>query len=166
MPPPPEPPGVMIRRQIQESRRTRYGIVLRTGPEDLDLYQCSRSSPDRVEGYWVPSDLQIAELEERLPAFLESLPVVVQPRPLDSYFLQYTGFRKGGREWIEVNAITPLQGMGDRPDAFLDLTAQPPLYEPWLSERVWVCDGQNNFWGVVYDPSTRTFTNYAMNGGA
>src|SRR5262245_10360817 len=92
----PDPPGPRVRAKVRASAvRSRFGVILQTGPADLNLVHCSRTGPGKVDGYWLPSREQIARLEDTLPQFLDSLSIHRPRRPLESYFLQYLGFRKG-----------------------------------------------------------------------
>jgi hypothetical protein len=121
-----------------------YGVILRGAEAKGLLRQCSRASPEKVSAQWTPSKTQIAQLEEKLPAFQKTL------KPLNglrsSFYRQYAGFIAGGRKLIYVNLF-------------------PSNVDPkWRSRAVIVCDGGEQFWGVEFEVDTENFVNVAFNG--
>jgi hypothetical protein len=118
------------------------------------LNQCSRGVPGPVERTWAPSATQIAELEARLPEALDNVLAKRgehQNRSRD-FLRQYGGFIVGGRKIIYVNAFPRFLGETKRP------------LPDWHSEAKGVCDGGPAFFGVEYDPATKTFSHFQFNG--
>jgi hypothetical protein len=108
------------------------------------LRTCSRPSPDR-EGalaQWIPTPEQIRTLESALP---ELSTRVEAPA---SYQRQYVGIVRDGRRLVYVNAWPA------RVDASLDPSR----------EAMRACDGGDMFWGVVWDPELRAFSEFEANG--
>jgi len=66
----------------------------------------------------------------------------------DQYFRQYVGIVVGKRKLIYVNAFC----MSPRAD--------------WRKRLVNICDGATCLWGVLYDTTTREFSDLEMNGTA
>jgi len=66
-----------------------------------------------------------------------------------AYYRQYVGITVGKRRLIYVNAF---------PD--------DKLPSDWRAKLVNYCDGANAFWGVLYDPTTREFSELNTNGRA
>ncbi len=110
------------------------------------LDTCSRDSPARqpgaVTGYWAPSRADIEALEGQLQQLADR---VDQPGRSNR---QYVGFESAGRQLIYINAF-PLPDHSDIDPA---------------REAIRVCDGGRQFWGAVYDPQARTFSNVQFNG--
>lgn len=110
------------------------------------LDTCSRDSPARhagsVTGYWAPARSDIEALESQLSQLASQ---VAEPN-LSSR--QYVGFESGGRRLIYINAF-PLPDHSDINPA---------------REAIRVCDGGKQFWGAVYDPQARTFSDVQFNG--
>jgi hypothetical protein len=126
------------------------------------LNQCSRGVPGPVEGTWVPSSRQIRELEARLPEALDNVLAKrgeYQNRSRD-FLRQYGGFIVGGRKIIYMNAF-PRFLIGEEKTFHADRHKTAP---DWRTEMKGVCDGGPAFFGVEYDPATRTFSHFEFNG--
>jgi hypothetical protein len=136
-------------------------IVLPPSQARHALEQCSRESPQSVmDGSWAIPPIAIAQLEEDLPklAVLGShheraaATSAWDPR---AYFRQYAGITIRGKKYVYINAF-----------------GSPPIYlkgqdsNRWQHEPVLFCDGGDDFWGVLYDPDTRQFSQLAFNGPA
>ncbi len=136
------------------------GVVLPPQIAPQLLKQCSRAAPSGFQSIWMPDLPQIRDLEARLPAALGSaLQKAGASRyaPAD-YLRQYAGFTVNGRKIIYVN------GMLRRG---VDNEALPPEFRrDWRHQPVVVCDGGVGYFGVEYDPSTKTFAHLAFNGEA
>ena len=142
------------------------GVIFPAEGADSLLHQCSRRSPTNVTGYWKPRRDQIASLETLLPALLEREIQRInaedqkfaaksggkfEPRPLrmPKYVRQYAGIKHDGRDMVYVNGFDGEAVRGD-----------------WRNSVVKVCDGYVGFFGVEYDPQSKTFANFAFNGMA
>ncbi len=126
------------------------------------LQQCSRGVPAPVQGTWTPAAAQIAELEARLPGALDD---VLAKRGDDrkharDFLRQYGGFIVGGRKIIYMNAF-PRFLLGDEKSASAERHRRAP---DWRSAVEGVCDGGPDFFGVEYDPATKTFSHFEFNG--
>jgi len=152
------------------------GSVL-SGSEALRaLDQCSHYGPGDATATWVPSTKQIKELERRLPGFLRQQELR-PPGSLRTYYRQYVGVVRGGRQLIYVNGF-PKNSIADdvafmgqfvREHPEVKLTAKEfpesmRTLDAWHSYAVVVCDGGSSYWGVLYDPETRHFSEYSANG--
>lgn len=132
-------------------------VVLPEASAGDALRPCSRQGPSDVEGTWSPSEAEIAQLEKDLPKLARlksSLCCLVGARINDpsSYFRQYLGLIIGGQRLIYINAFFD-------PAAHYD-------HSPWLQRVVDACDGGSSFWGAMYDPKRRRFSDLAVNGMA
>jgi len=126
------------------------------------LRQCSRAAPGPVEGTWAPSAGQIKELETRLPEALDNVFAkrgAYRDRPHD-FLRQYAGFIVHGRKIVYMNAF-PRELLDEEKGFFDQRKIAPP---DWRSEAKGVCDGGPAFFGVEYDPATKTFSHFAFNG--
>lgn len=115
------------------------------------MHQCSRPTPDNVDGFWSVSD-QVAQNVDRdidkvTALHSKSGLTIHQPR---DYFRQYGGIKLSGKRFIYVNAV--------RHGAF------GRTKFPWKSEAIRICDGGDTSWGALYDPETGDFSQLAVNG--
>ena len=124
------------------------------------LQQCSRETPGPISGVWTVSPAVIAQLEQDLP----KLSKLVSKTCCDSglsvsdpsaYYRQYVGINIDGHDYVYINAFH------DHP-----FYLHPQDQDRWRSEPELVCDGGDSFWGVLYDPATRQFSQLSFNGSA
>jgi hypothetical protein len=76
-------------------------------------------------------------------------------REINSYFRQYAGVIVAGRKLIYINAF---------PASEFDNGPPQIVRSAWKEEPFKACDGGSSFWGVLYDPSRRSFSDLAFNG--
>ena len=140
------------------------------------LDQCSHYGPVDATATWTPATEQIKELERRLPGFLRQQELRPPGGP-GTYYHQYVGVVLGGRKLIYVNgfpksSIADAVALSDRfarehPEVQFTASELPEsmrTLDGWRSSAVVVCDGGSSYWGVLYDPETRQFTEYSANG--
>lgn len=131
------------------------------------LRQCSRATPQNVDGTWLPSQTQIRELEARLPmAAIQFMEKEGWAKKYQEHFAstrydhQYGGLLVHGRKIIYVNAfphqVVDFDGS--------DLAKGWKTKTDWRHDPVLVCDGGEDFWGGEYDPAAKTFENFEFNG--
>jgi hypothetical protein len=122
------------------------------------LQQCSRETPKPVTGAWAVTPPVVAQLEQdlsKLPSVVSQTccgkgSSVANPR---LYYRQYAGVKIEGRRYVYINAFHPVylrhqdEGM-------------------WRSKPVLACDGGEGFWGALYDPEARKFSQLSFNGPA
>ena len=133
------------------------------------LQQCSRATPTGVQDTWLPTRVQIRELEARLPPALAhaltahggSSRARTVMQHLHDVGLQYAGFVVAGRKIIYVNGFPVRKIDFDGTDIFAGL-----LDAAKDDHAVVVCDGGDSFFGVEYDPAKKTFAHFAFNGVA
>ena len=137
--------------------------------------QCSREAPKPDGAYWIPTSAQIRAIEPALPALARRVPQDYRNLPAltDPTLRQYTGFTLKGQRLIYVNfgpddwRFTELLHERERRDgpAHRWPEVKERLLEKILPERpLNMCDGGAFFWGVVYNPATRTFAVPQFNG--
>jgi hypothetical protein len=106
-----------------------------------------------VENFWTPTEEDIAALERSLPVYIQTEGANVRGvRPdfinrLPEYKRQYAGFIQSDRRLILVNATCT--------DNF-----------DWQSQPVFVMDGGDCFFRIIYDPEAGTFEGFEVNGEA
>ncbi|MFZ6799535.1 hypothetical protein [Undibacterium sp. Di24W] len=110
------------------------------------LRQCSRSSPSGVSDGWTVSSELAAQIETDLPKLAHQIPGL---NP-NLFYRQYVGIVQSGKRSVYINAFAP--GTLEKHD------------NSWQSKPVGACDGGDQFWGAVYDPMTRTFSELVSNG--
>lgn len=124
-------------------------------PEDAMrmLHQCSRETPS-ADGTWPVSPGVISRLENDLPR-LAALRKADRPSPWNplTYDRQYAGITIHGRKYVYINAFIPFPAVRA---VNHDRTTVP----------VMACDGGDGFWGALYDPQSREFSQLAFNGVA
>jgi hypothetical protein len=113
--------------------------------------QCSRPAPAPEGLIWQPSAKEIAQLEGDLPGYLSALQEKgksVPGRP-PSYRGQYVYYTDHGQPRVYA-AFVPEEEVRD------DRVAPGNAYV--------VCGGGPMFWGVIYNPATRSFNDLQFNG--
>ncbi len=141
------------------------GAVLSVKEAPGLLSQCSRSAPHSVSSYWLPQRSQIDELEARLPGALDeafSRRSARESSDPSGTLRQYAGLMLGERKIIYVNGIAKVLVEDEMRSA---KQLGRPIRD-WRTSAWGVCDGGPAFFGVEYDPLTRTFANFAFNGSA
>jgi hypothetical protein len=112
------------------------------------LDQCSRSGPADVTAFWTPSAAEVEAVEECLPLLArESKDKIL----LSRCRRQYIGYISHGKKFIYVNAFPD-----NDPESFTH-------DRDWRTAAWVVCDGGDAYWGVEFDPVTRTFRNLSFN---
>lgn len=106
------------------------------------LKTCSRSAPENVVGFWIPSVGDIRELESRFDMCLSQRAL----KPLSVYIRQYAGIRRVNERVIYLNAFLP--------DSDPITNDQP----------VAICDGSESTFGVEYEVETGRFKSFEYNG--
>lgn len=130
-------------------------VVLPAEQLEKVLWLCSRPGPriEDVMGTWEVTEEVVALLEADLPK-LRRLRASCCIRGLRirqpwSFFRQYLGIVIDGRRVVYVNF-------------FRDEESFPQ----WRERAVQVCDGGDYYWGAIYDPDTRRFSQLVVNGEA
>ncbi|CBA15693.1 hypothetical protein XALC_1180 [Xanthomonas albilineans GPE PC73] len=121
-------------------------VVTRNSTAAQVLDTCARDSPAHhdgaVNGYWIPTPEQIAQLEAHLA---QLQPQIADPSSSDH---QYVGIVYHGKQAIYVNAFAPDDNRDRNP----------------AIDAVRTCGGGARFWGAVYDPASGSFSEIAVNG--
>lgn len=126
-------------------------VILKTkhGPELVK--QCMENNVRDATEFWMPSLVEVHELEERLPTFISERTSL--GRSIIDDYKQYIGVTLHGRRLIFVNAI---DSRGEFSGA--DIIAG------WKHRPIVACGGGPTFWQVVYDPETKEFQDFQING--
>lgn len=121
------------------------------GPDQAELVeeQCSRPNPPRYDSTWQPSKQDIKQLEQDLPALNALAPAGGDLHVGDaaSYDRQYFGILVHGKRLIYINAFL-----------------EPMANKEWKQYAIVICDGGTGAWGALYDPASRSFSDFAYNG--
>ena len=125
-------------------------ISLAHAPSQFE--QCSRSAPQPEGPVWLPSQAEIAQLESDLLQFYADNPWSFDSAtaPPPAFRGHYVGFARGYSRYIYASYVPE--------DVFAGF--------PDDAAGVLVCDGGADFWGIVYEPATRTFGELEFNGSA
>jgi len=124
------------------------------------IHQCSRETPDHIDGTWLPNQKQISDLEAKLPhALAEALERQgVSYDPKFEIKRQYAGLLVSGRKIIYVNAF---------PGKVIDFdgTNLAPWKESsWHVKPVNICDGGARYFSTEYFPDIKAFEHFEFNG--
>ena len=147
-------------KQAEEINGARY-TVLHGAEAAKALDQCSRPAIEGVSGTWNPSAAVIRQLESDLPKLAALKAEMATDRysassrtdELENGYRQYVGLVVHGRHVIYINAWRSHRSM-------------PGHEDDWRHKAVNMCDGGSAYWGALYDPSTRSFSNFETNGVA
>jgi hypothetical protein len=119
------------------------------------LEQCSRPTPEDVDGSWTVPVATLKRLERDLPQLsqLGPKPAAIGGKAFDpgGFYRQYVGITVHGRKLIYINAFGGSGG-------------HIPFDLPWRKTPVVVCDGGSSHWGAIYDPKTHKFSQLQFNG--
>lgn len=121
------------------------------------LHQCSRSTPEQVDGSWEIPPGVAAQLEQDLHKLAELKShqccstggSVSDP---DAFLRQYVGVTIRGKKYVYINAIP------------VEISIHSKDRGAWRRKPAIICDGGSAFWGALYDPETREFSELAFNG--
>ncbi len=98
--------------------------------------------------YWTPSPEVIAEVERRLPRYVNLYAPKYNKKlkgDLAQYKRQYLGYTLAGRRMVYVNAFCE-------------------EFERWRRAFIWVYGGGECFFQVSYDPQAKMFFMFTING--
>jgi len=126
-------------------------LSVAAGPKLLN--QCSRSVPDGVSGYWNPSIEDVNYIDRNVDGYFyteKTRGIRKLPRKnLDRYHRQYLGITVNGKRLIYGN--------------FYYSKLIEPSDNETLEPEV-ICDGGNDYFGIVFDPVERKFLDVQFNG--
>jgi hypothetical protein len=130
-------------------------VLLPSDQAKAMLEQCSRPTPEDVDGTWKVSNTSLKRLEQDLPELADfgPKPSTIGDKAFNpsGFYRQYVGITVHGQKLIYINAFG---GGGDR----------IPFDIPWRKTPVVVCDGGRSHWGAVYNPKTHEFSQLRFNG--
>ena len=90
-------------------------------------------------------------MEQALPGYLKHNQV---HRPFSDYYRQYVGIIAGTKRLVFVSAFNKQLPSGE------------PAWIPadWTHRPVTVCGGSTDAWRVAFDPQTKQFSHWDVNG--
>jgi hypothetical protein len=133
----------------------QYTILDSTKGKNL-LRQCSRSTPQKISSFWVPSEKEIMMIDAQ---FLRVMDIKSKGcclpgrkiQKLDDFAFQYIGVTIHGKKYVYVNS-------------FYKDKENESLYTNWKTEPIVMCDGGDHYWGVLFDLNRLRFRNLSING--
>jgi len=127
-------------------------VVLPEGAAKHLAELCSRPGLPKFDATWQPTETDVRDMESQLSRISllqgRAVPSAWRIDHPDQYFRQYVGIVVGKRKLIYINAFC---------------RASPA---DWHKRAVDACDGATCFWGVLYDTTTREFSDLEINGSA
>lgn len=141
---------------------------------------CSRAKPPKFQDTWQPREADIKDLEERL-SLLQQLKSSLCCHPggrvknVHAYYRQYVGIVVNGRKLIYINAIEIRSLTENQSNAEVLCREFRAHYsdcvrnlnhasDRWRQQPITACDGGDSFWGAIYNPETKDFSDLAFNG--
>lgn len=120
-------------------------VLLPVSNASMLLRQCSRSVPATSSGSWTPNVAIVNEIANEITRS----PILKSPELQDiaQYNFQAVGIIVNNRKVIYLNGVE--KSAWSRTDP---------------SKPIMACDGGNTFFGVVYDPSSKSFSHLSING--
>lgn len=139
---------------VTDPDKKTYTVLFGSWAETM-LDQCSRHTP-AYEGSWTPTEQQISKLEKDLPNLnkLNAVNCCGKGKIIgkaSEYKRQYVGIISKSKKTIYINAYPSNWSLFESKEA---IAGYP----------VSMCDGGKNYWGAVYNPKTRSFSELAFNG--
>jgi hypothetical protein len=122
-------------------------VILKPEHAPKLVKNCNPEIPPDITGYWMPSIADAQEMEKFLPDFLLLGPI---HRQFSDYYRQYVGVIAGGRKLVYVSAF--------------HLPSEWQAHSHWRTSPVTVCDGGSDYWRVSFDPQTKQFSHWDVNG--
>jgi hypothetical protein len=138
----------------EPSRLVDTGVIF--SAQQLESWAKANRGMGITPPFWTPSPEQIARLEAELRPYLEAVtaPGTIVARQtivdqLGSYKKQYSGYTKGDKKWIYVNAFC--ERFWKREDR-------------WRDSDLIIFDGGPCYFQVHYDTSSSQFDRLSING--
>jgi hypothetical protein len=133
--------------------------------------QCSRPVPTNISGYWKPGKNDIQILEASLQKYNKPKDIRY---PMSDFYAQYVGFIRNKKKYIYINFFH--NSIGKTIANAIEFAKKENRKELekkyknrmgyWEREAVNVCDGGDQYWGLVFDPELKVFTDLQVNGEA
>src|SRR5258706_12136982 len=132
----------------------RNSVILDERHAGVCTVQCSRLEPPRFEATWKPTQSDINALEDNWSRLRQLKSDGGRVGEIREYYRQYVGIVVTKRKLIYINAFK---------SSILDRTGRR---DRWRREPLLACDGGDAFWGVIFDPKTKGFSELKFNGVA
>ena len=118
------------------------------------MKQCSRPVPEKAKKFSLVSQPSVDTLEANFKKVQSLVSTTCcysmgKIKDLANYGFQLIGVSINGKSYIYINAF--LKG---------DINLLPT----WKTEPVIMCDGGEGFWGALFDPETKEFSQLSFNG--
>jgi hypothetical protein len=130
-------------------------FILPTSAGEETLKQCSRDVPTGISDFWSPSIPEVNEVDRNVGGYFDtrkSRGIGERPyRNIYRYHRQYIGIIQNGKHLIYGNFY---YFDANYPDDYKDEQLKPMV----------ICDGGNDFFGIVYDPEHHAFLDTKFNG--
>jgi hypothetical protein len=141
------------------------GAVLTDPPAVIDLAGgvCEIKDPEKAS-LWIPDPDDVAQIEKRLPDFMRGQKTPRTYKPLGEYYRQYAGFIQDGKKQVCVgfihfsNIYETLEKASHDPDLFKDLGIGGRPEDYWKRETMYLVDGGEYTFKVLFDPATGSFS--------
>ena len=127
-------------------------VILSADAAPKVIRPCSRNGINNVTSYWTPTSTQIWSLEGRLPVYLakDKIKIKKSAKWLSGFYRQYVGVIVGGKRLIYGNFFP-----GPTMSGQFEWSITKKV---WKKEPVDACDGGSDFWGIVFDVGSETFS--------
>lgn len=156
---------------------TYLGVIMPKEVLPAIIPQCSRQTPENIQGSWDVTFEDISLLESQLPIFLATQGITIPNGGITNYFRQYVGIIVNSRKLIYVNAYHKTYRT-DRVKYMKNTTIKKRTVEnleknlsKYIQKNVleiilqninyWpanICEGGDRYFGAVYDLELSIFT--------
>jgi hypothetical protein len=136
--------------------------VLTDAPGRELLKQCSRETPSGITAIWSATQADLAKVDSLLPRLVEMklAAAITEGSPIDQahsrgntdYYAQIVGVQRGSERLLYVNGIHASM-FKDHSDS-----------TGWRRHAIYVCDGGEGYFGVLFNPATGRFSDFHFNG--
>jgi hypothetical protein len=125
------------------------------------LNQCSRSTPENINGFFELAKNDIEQLEENFKNIysLKSTKCCYAKKKiqnLENFAFQYIGVNINNEKYIYINAL----GFSNSDE----VDESKPFFKNWKTLPISVCDGGSSYWGVLYNIRKKKFSQLSING--
>jgi len=140
---------LVLSLSLNVAAEAKFAILPETAVGQV-LNQCSRSTPDKGEATWLPSEREVARIDAALPDALRAAGHAEATDAIATSRKQYVGIVRGGKQFLYANIL------GGFSVEDID----------WMHVPIVICDGGPTLFGVEIDVETMQITHFDANGSA
>jgi hypothetical protein len=132
--------------------KPRFSVVFDITHGNELLKQCTRSTPQNINGFWTLAKNDVDSLEKNFYKLSGYIFCVINSKELEYFAFQYLGITINNKRFIYINAF---------PTYYINDLIRSKKYHRIYPATV--CDGDSSFWGVLYNREENNFGNLKFN---